>query len=77
MSLVNEFYQKEVFPECIQDNARPDVIANHALKFLENPPYYKKVQEELKGVHQFLGKPGALERAAQEIYSFTRGQALS
>ncbi len=74
VSLVNEFFQKEILPEYLQDQARPDLIANHALRFLEDSSYYEEVSHELAGVHRYLGKPGTLDRTATEILTFIKNQ---
>jgi len=63
-SLVNLIAGKEVFPEFIQDKAKPDLLANAVLNLLR-PEQAGKIRQELSLIKQQLGEPGAASRAAK------------
>jgi len=69
-SLVNLIAGKEVFPEFIQDKARPDLMAQAVLELLR-PEQALRIQQELNVIKKKLGKPGAASRAASLALALT------
>ncbi len=67
ISLPNLIMDKEVYPEFIQGNARPEAIAQVARQWLEDESAYAAIKEELKVLRSMVGNPGAAQRAAQII----------
>jgi lipid-A-disaccharide synthase len=70
IGMVNIVAGKEIVPEYLQFNAKPEMIARAALGFLQNPPQTKQMLEDLSAVKTSLGTPGAAERAAKLIIDF-------
>jgi len=70
-SMVNLIAGRAVVPELIQDDFTPQRVAAEAEKLLFPSEEGKKRVEEmrrgLEEVRQLLGRPGAVERAADEI----------
>jgi lipid-A-disaccharide synthase len=58
---------KNVVPEFIQHDARPDQIASAVLVLLENPEARDQMTGEFDQVIRQLGQGGANESAAAEI----------
>ncbi|NWG04239.1 MAG: lipid-A-disaccharide synthase [Syntrophaceae bacterium] len=69
IGLVNLVAGKEVAPELIQKDVRPERIADEAFRILRNPILRQKMTESMAEVRQKLGKPGAAQRAAQIVLS--------
>jgi lipid-A-disaccharide synthase len=60
---------REIVPEFIQYDAKPDRISAVARGLLENAAKRESMQRELAAVVSSLGGPGASERAARLILS--------
>ncbi|MFA5351624.1 MAG: lipid-A-disaccharide synthase [Candidatus Omnitrophota bacterium] len=74
VGMVNIIAGKEVVPEFIQFNARPEMIARAVLEFLRKPGQIKQMLEDLDYVKTNLGSPGAAERAAKLILDFLQNK---
>ncbi|MDD5128449.1 MAG: lipid-A-disaccharide synthase [Candidatus Omnitrophica bacterium] len=70
IGIINIVAGRKIVPEYIQFNARPEIIAQAVLKFLQNPAQSKQMLEDLAYVKLNLGIPGAAERAAKLILDF-------
>lgn len=64
IGLVNIISGKEIVPEFIQYNAKPDKIANKVREILKSP---EEMLNNLTNVREKLGSKGASERAAKII----------
>jgi lipid-A-disaccharide synthase len=64
IGLVNLIAQNEIVPEFVQYDATPSKIADAASEILSNPVKRRCMQNELMGVRDRLGEPGASERLA-------------
>lgn len=69
VSLVNIIAGKEIVPECIQEDATPQIIAEKFLAFYTNPFRMETTINALKDVKKKLGGPGAARRAAEIVIS--------
>ncbi len=64
-SLVNLIAGREVIPELLQDEVKPEAIAKHLHLLLEDGDYRHKVFHGLAEVTEKLGPPGCTKRAAE------------
>ncbi len=65
VSLVNLMARDAVVPELIQENARPEIIAQHLIPLLDQTsPEYRGQIDELARIVPLLGLPGAADRVA-------------
>ena len=67
LAMPNVIAGREIVPEFIQGDAKPDRIATVAREFLQNSSKREAMQKELATVVSSLGGPGASERAARLI----------
>lgn len=65
IGLVNLIAGHEIVKELIQDNVKPEIIAEEALRLLKDSDLYAKTVERLAEVRWKLGQPGAAGRAAR------------
>jgi lipid-A-disaccharide synthase len=56
---------RRIVPEFIQDEASPEALAEHTLRFIGDPAARGEVKASLQAVRDSLGKPGASERTAR------------
>jgi lipid-A-disaccharide synthase len=56
-----------IVPELIQFSATPERLAGAALEILTSPERQTRMRSSLEVVRERLGKPGAAERAAEEV----------
>ncbi|MCX5669227.1 MAG: lipid-A-disaccharide synthase [Candidatus Omnitrophica bacterium] len=70
IGMVNIVAGKEIVPEFIQFKAKPKMIANSILKFLQDPSSSVRLSQDLLKVKNDLGEPGAAQRAARLILNF-------
>jgi len=70
VGMVNIVAGKEIVPEFIQFKAKPKMIANSILKFLQDPSSSLRLSQDLLKVKNDLGEPGAAQRAARLILNF-------
>lgn len=76
VSLVNIIAQKEIVPECIQEDATPEIIAKRFFDFYCNPFKMETMINELKDVKRKLGEPGASQRAAEIILEEIQSRSI-
>lgn len=67
ISLANIVAGRRVVPELIQNDARPNKIADEVLNILKNTDIYNNMTAGLKTVREKLGKGGASKNAAEAI----------
>lgn len=64
ISLVNLLADKPLFPEYLAYRVPAQAVADHVLRWLDNPEAYRDIQGELAMLRQRVAEPGACERAA-------------
>ncbi|MDY6933415.1 MAG: lipid-A-disaccharide synthase [Spirochaetota bacterium] len=69
ISLVNIVAGKRLCPELLQRDVNGERIYEEACKILDNRELYKNMIEDLKGLKEKLGQPGAIGRIAKLILS--------
>jgi lipid-A-disaccharide synthase len=74
-AMPNLLADEEVFPEFIQDAARPESIARAALELLRDQGRRAKVKARLAEIVASLGGPGATQRAAHVILETLKAKA--
>ena len=67
IGLPNLIAGRQIVPEFVQQNARPELIAGEALKFLEQPERLHEQQRQLGLIRASLGEPGVAERVARLV----------
>ncbi len=72
IGLVNVVAGKKIVPECIQDDANGQKIADELKKIYKNPAEFDKICTELEKVKTSLGENGASKRAAENIIQFLK-----
>ena len=65
IGLVNLIAGKEIVPELVQSKASPENIADTVLNMLNDASGLERLRNELSGVRESLGRPGASERVAE------------
>lgn len=74
VGLPNIVAGREVVPELIQDQARPETLAEAALALLRSRERREQMQKDLGGVRARLGRPGAAERVARLLVAALEGR---
>lgn len=69
IAMPNLLAQEMIYPEFIQHQATPDIIAAEAIDLLQNAPRRAAIKTKLAAVIKSLGEPGAAQRAAQAVMS--------
>jgi lipid-A-disaccharide synthase len=69
IGLVNLVAEKEIAPELIQKDVKPQRIADEAFRILRDPLLSRKMSESMGEVRQKLGEPGAAQRTARIVSS--------
>lgn len=69
VGLPNIIAGKEVIPELLQSDVSADNIVEHMLPLLDDLKENEHMRQELRTVRDKLGKPGAVKRVAELIYS--------
>ncbi|MGH8004923.1 MAG: lipid-A-disaccharide synthase [Limisphaerales bacterium] len=64
VGLVNLVAEKKIVPEFLQNEARPEKLAESAYFYLKEPLVSGQLKEKLKVVREKLGQPGALLKIA-------------
>ncbi len=64
ISLVNLIAGKNIVPELLQDKASPENIADTAFNMLSDAQGLERLKNEILGIRDVLGGPGASERVA-------------
>jgi lipid-A-disaccharide synthase len=67
ISLVNILLNRPAVKELIQDSATPELIAQDALSYLNEPQKLSDKRNEMLSLRKLLGDKGAAERTAAEI----------
>jgi lipid-A-disaccharide synthase len=67
VSLPNLLAGRVVVPELLQEQVRPDRVAEAAWPLLADPERAARMREDLLEVRERLGPPGAVQRAADEL----------
>ncbi|MBQ4132946.1 MAG: lipid-A-disaccharide synthase [Desulfovibrionaceae bacterium] len=67
VSLPNLIMNREVFPELLQQKARPELMAEHILHWLNDEQAREKVAADLQEIRRRLGSMSAPEEAARII----------
>ena len=65
IGLVNIVATKQIVPEFVQSQARPERIASETLKILKDRDRARTMRRQLAAVKERLGPPGATQRAAE------------
>jgi lipid-A-disaccharide synthase len=65
IGLVNLIAGKEIVPELLQDKASPRKIADKVYEMLSDASGLERLRNELLGINDALGGPGASERVAE------------
>jgi lipid-A-disaccharide synthase len=68
-ALPNILAEREIIPEFLQERMTPEAVAGAALDLLHSPARRETMRTALRAVVDLLGPPGALERAADEVFS--------
>jgi len=66
-AMANLVAGKRVVPELIQDDFTAERVAQEAVRFLTDQALYARTRDELRGVREKLGEPGASGRAAEAV----------
>lgn len=64
IGLVNLIAGREIVPELLQSKACPENLADTAVTMLNDSPGLERLSNELHGIRDLLGGPGASERVA-------------
>lgn len=70
IGMVNILLQKKIIPEFIQDDARPQAIADEARRILTHASEKETIKNNLAQLKTLLGEKGAALRAARLITDF-------
>jgi len=74
VGLVNLVAGEEVAPELLQENVRPDIIAEKAFAILCDDNKKREIRDKLARVTESLGGPGASKRTAQLAFELMKGE---
>lgn len=66
-SMVNLIADRRVVPELIQDDFKPERVAEETVRLLQSSDDCREMRRGLEEVRQRLGPPGAVDRAADAI----------
>ncbi|MDP8213040.1 MAG: lipid-A-disaccharide synthase [Candidatus Zapsychrus exili] len=67
VGLANIIAGKEIIPECIQFNAKADIIAKRLEEIFTNESKMSSIKSELKLVKEYIGSSGASQNAAKSV----------
>ncbi len=74
ISLVNLIAGREIVPELIQQEARPEIISAAMRRSFDNPETRAQTIRELNRIKTRLGQPGGADRAAAAILEVVQGR---
>jgi lipid-A-disaccharide synthase len=74
ISLVNLIAGREIVPELIQQETRPEIISAAMRRSFDNPEARAQTIRELKRIKTRLGQPGGAGRAAAAILEVVQGR---
>lgn len=72
VSLPNLLAGRPLLPELLQEDCRPERVAEELLRWLQAPSLVHGLRAQLRAVAGTLGPPGAVNRAAQEVVDLLR-----
>lgn len=67
ITLVNLLAKRELFPEFLVDHCPAPALADQILHWLNDPPAYQELRQQLAELRQQVAAPGACLRAAEAI----------
>lgn len=70
VSLTNLILQRELFPELLQDQCKPENLAKQLGSWLDNPQQLEAMRADLQELSDLCGEPGGSRRAAEKIAAF-------
>lgn len=73
VALVNLVLERRAVPELIQNEARPERIADEVEELLRDPERIAAIRRDLRDLRPRLGEAGASTRAAREVAEMLRG----
>lgn len=65
--LANLVLGKKVVPECMQEDATPDMIEQELADLILNPAKAEEMRKELRKIRPLLGEKGATRRVAESL----------
>jgi lipid-A-disaccharide synthase len=71
-AMANLVAGERVVPELIQDAFTPEAVADEAARVLTDSTHASRVRQQLRGVRDKLGQPGASHRAAAAVLEVAR-----
>ncbi len=77
LAMPNLLANEMVFPEFIQNAARPESVATAALGLLRDEARRSEIKRKLAQIARMLGEPGATERAARAIVQLAEGKDMA
>ncbi|MBW8869156.1 MAG: lipid-A-disaccharide synthase, partial [Acidobacteria bacterium] len=75
-AMANLVAGKRIVPELIQDEFTAARVADETVRFLTDRELYERTRNDLRGVREKLGEPGASGRAADAVLSVARTKIL-
>ena len=76
VGLANIIAGRNIVPEFIQNDANADNLSRKTLEIISSEDKMNRMKEELRGVKNSLGSPGASKRAAEIINNFLKQPQL-
>jgi lipid-A-disaccharide synthase len=70
IGIVNIIAGKNLATEFLQNNARPEKIADYMEKLMTDKALSEGIKQEFGKIRKSLGEPGASKRAAEEVIDF-------
>ncbi len=70
IAMPNLLLNRLVYPEFIQSQAKPELIADKAIQFLQHPVLRQDARRTLGKLMDAMGEPGAFDRAAQTAIEY-------
>jgi len=67
ISLPNIVMEERMIPELLQDEVKPENIAQEVMRLLKTHPHAKEVHKKLLMMKEKLGSQGAVKRVAEEV----------
>lgn len=74
ISMPNLILGQPIFPECIQSRAKPGVLAEQALQWLDSPDQLRAIGNELVALRERLGQKHAARTSAEIILQAVSSQ---
>ncbi|MBL8799875.1 MAG: lipid-A-disaccharide synthase [Planctomycetia bacterium] len=77
ITLVNLLADAELYPEFLTDHCEAEGMANHVLRWLNEPEQHEALRQRLREVRDRVAEPGACDRAAQFVLAALAALARS